>query len=556
MPLWKREKVQEMLRLLNKQRLGMLVAAALSGFLLACAFPMPPAMSGTEGWSAAWLALVPLMIVLAHVSPRMGGVLGLVAGMVFHLIGLAWLLALRFTWGNTPMTALAWIALAGYCSIYLGLFGYAYAFVAGRFCKRGMVARLLLMLVAPVLWVGLEYIRAILFTGFPWNVLGVSQYENAVLLQSARVFGVYGISFLIVLFNTGLALTGDRVWQEVRGRQKRRRVHLELMSALLLLALAWSGGVTTFRRTYRTMHQDGVAIRISLVQPAIAQVQKWDDEHAREIETVLAQQSEIALVSRPDVIVWPETATPGPLRTDPASIAIAGNLVSQGVSLLAGTMDVVPDLAGNILLYNAALLVGRDGQLGGRYYKRHLVPFGEYVPLTRWIPLLERFAPLGFSCTPGARGQDLLVLSGSEGDVVAGTLICFEDVFPYLARRDVRNGARLLVNITNDGWFDNTAAARQHLAHAVLRAVENEVPMVRAANSGVSAFIDQTGRFEEIPGYRAEGSRGVGTRPVLVPQGREDMTIYTRFGDWLLAIPCALGTLLLLGWILHRRRKS
>jgi len=554
MSLRQRKEVQEMLRCLNRHMVMALVAAGGSGFLLACAFPMPLALRGLEGDSAAWLALIPLLLGLLHLRPMQGALAGFAAGSVFHLIGLSWLLALRFTWGNLPLTVLAWIGLADYCSLYMALFGYAFAYSAGMLRKCGVAGRLLLLFLAPALWVGLEYVRAILFTGFPWNLLGASQYQNPVLLQSARVFGVYGISFLIVLFNTALALTGQRVWQEVRGRERRSRVHGELMLGLLLLAIFWSAGVRTLRRTHRDMQRHGVPIRIALVQPAIPQVLKWSDEHAREIEAVLEQQTELALITRPEVVVWPETATPGMLRFDPVSRALVQGVVSEGVFLLVGTMDADPQggYFPDTPLYNAAVLVGPDGLLRGRYYKRHLVPFGEYVPLTGWIPALERLAPLGFSCTPGTGEQTLLVLSGQAGEVWAGTLICFEDVFPYLARRDVRNGARLLVNMTNDAWFDNTAAPRQHLAHAVLRAVENRVPMVRAANSGVSAFIDQAGRFEEIPGLRAEGSRGVGTRVVLLPQGREDLTLYTRYGDWLLAIPCALGTLVLLGYAIAR----
>ncbi len=201
-----------MLRCLNRRILLAVLASILGGFLLACAFPLPPLLAGMEGGSAAWLALVPLLLVLAHASPRQGAALGFLAGFVFHLIGLAWVLALRITWGNLPVTILSWMVLALYCSIYVSLFGSIYAALAGMVNQKGQVGRLALLLLGPAVWVGLEYFRAILFTGFPWNLLGASQYENPVLLQTARVGGVYGVSFLIVLFNTALALTVQRVW--------------------------------------------------------------------------------------------------------------------------------------------------------------------------------------------------------------------------------------------------------------------------------------------------------------------------------------------------------
>ena len=534
-----------MLRCLNRSMMVTCLAASASGFLLACAFPMPPVLAGLEGGSAAWLALIPLLLVLLQVRPREGACAGLVAGSVFHLVGLSWLLALRHTWGNLPLTIIAWIGLALYCSLYVAAFGYGVATAAGILREKGLPGRIAILLLAGVLWVGLEYLRSTLFTGFPWNLLGASQYANPVLLQPARWAGVYAISLLIVLFNAALALTVQRVWQEVRGHRKRSRVHVELMLGLLALALSWSMGMRALQRLNREVAADSIAVRIALIQPAIPQVQKWSEAHAHEIETVLAEQSELALLSRPDLVIWPETATPGMLRFDNVSRALAEAVVGDGAALLVGTMDADPDTRA---YFNSALLVGTSGRILASYNKRHLVPFGEYVPLTRWVPVLERFAPLGFSCAPGAADQELLVLPMPVGDVRASTLICFEDVFPYLARRDVRNGAQLLVNLTNDGWFDGTAAARQHLALAVVRAVENQVPMVRAANTGVSAFIDRGGRIQEVPGTRTEGSRGWGVRVVSIPPAAKRLTPYTRYGDWLLAIPCALGTVLFCIW--------
>ncbi len=548
-----REEVQEMLRSLERRVLMALCAALLSGFFLACSFALPPAWSGMEGGNAAWLALVPLLIALAHVAPRQGTLLGLACGLLFHLIGLAWLLALRITWGNLPLTVLSWIGLALYCSLYVGLFGYLYSSAARILLRKGVYGRVILIFLSPALWVGLEYGRAILFTGFPWNLLGASQYENPVLLQPARIAGVYAVSYLIVLFNTALALTVQRIWREIRSGEKRRRMHYELMIGLLILAISWSMGMRSIRVLTEQAMVDPKGIRIALIQPNTPQVQKWSNEHAREIEAVLAAETDQALTMRPDLVVWPETATPGMVRFDPASRALAADAVAEGASLLVGTMDA--DLTTRAY-FNAALLIGPDEGIHGVYHKRHLVPFGEYMPLASWLPFLERFAPLGFSCTPGDHDQALVVIPGPDDKMLASTLICFEDVFPHLARQDVRRGARILVNLTNDGWFDGTAAPRQHLALAVLRAVENGRPMVRAANSGVSAFIDQVGRVEEVPGPRAEGHRGWGTKGVVIPPAGQSPTLYTRFGDWLLAIPCAVGTLVFWIWCIVNERKN
>lgn len=545
-----REEVQEMLRRVNRWFFIRLAAAATSGFLLACSFPLPPVLAGLEESHAAWLGLIPLLLALLMERPAFGALLGFVAGVIFHLIGLSWLLALRVTWGNVPLTVLSWIGLSLACSLYLAAFGYVFACASQRLFARGSGGKVLLLVLAGIFWVGQEYARAVWFTWFPWNLLGASQYRNPVLLQPARIAGVYGISFVIVLFNASLALTIRRVWQEVREHQRRRRIHVELMVGLLTVALVWSFGMRTMLRTAR--EADGSnKLRVAVVQPAIPQVQKWTDEHELEILDVLQRQTELALLSRPDLVVWPETATPGFLRIEPESRALARVVTDAGVALLAGTMDA--DMGEPRSYYNAALLIEPEYGIRPPYYKRHLVPFGEYLPFTGWFPALERFAPLGFSCAAGNPDQVLMELPGKGGERIASSiLICFEDVFPYLARRDVRRGARILMNLTNDGWFDGTSAARQHLALAVLRAVETQTPMVRAANTGVSAFIDANGRFVEVPGERAEGSRGWGVREVVIPSVERVLPIYTRFGDWILALPCLLLLLVFGGWFVVR----
>ncbi len=497
-----------------------------------------------EGGSAAWLALIPLLLVLLRCrSVREGCCVGLVTGGLYYGISLVWLLALRHTWGQLPLTVAAWLGLALYCSLYVGLFGACVVCIAQWLRPKGRVGALLLLVLIPVLWVGTEWLRAVLFTGFPWNPLGSSQYANPVLLQPARIFGVYGVSFLIVLFNASLALTIERVYGEIRGRGTRSRVHLELMVGLLVVALSWSYGMRTLLRL-RNLGGEGEVLRVALIQPAIPQVQKWSEEHAREIEQVLAEQSDMALVSQPDLVVWPETATPGFLRFDHVSRSLAERVTGAGAALLAGTMDADP---GGRHYYNASLLLLPEAGITATYRKRHLVPFGEYVPLTRWVPVLEQLAPLGFSCVPGAHDQPLVTLPHAAGSasVSVGILICFEDVFPYLSRTDVKRGARLLVNQTNDGWFDGTAASRQHLANAVLRSVENGVPMIRAANTGISAFIEASGRFHEAPGPAAAGARGLSVRGVRLPPDDFSLGLYTRYGDWLLAIPCAIYTLII-----------
>jgi len=568
-----------------KKSLAKVLAVLLSAFLLSCAFPLPPFLKSMEGASAAWLALIPLIIVIRLSRAKAAFWWGWLCGLLFWLVSLAWVLQLRNSWGGSPLMVLplvilAWVAMAAYCALYMGVFAFLLAKIfpgspavvqdgvptpcevgvsshcGARMLGNSVVHRIIPLLLAPVIWVGCEYLRAVLLTGFPWNILGVSQYRNIVAIQIASWGGTYAVSGLIVLLNAALALTALRIVHEVRHRIKGRRIHYELMVGLTAIAICWSTGISLVKRGDTSRYKDST-IRIAAVQPNILQPQKWSEKFRLNSYYALQEQTKLAVMSQPDLVIWPETAIPDLLRVDPLAQKIVSVLVSNKTSLLVGSMDYEQPNE-DILYYNASFLVDESGDIAGTYRKRHLVPFGEYLPFENQIPLIKKMAPLGFSCQPG--GESGLMELGL-GDSVArfGVLICFEDVFPYLARRDVRKGARFLVNQTNDAWFEPSAASEQHMANAVFRAVENRVPLVRCANTGVTCFIDRFGRIAELlesdSGRR--DFRGFSVSEIRVPPENMSLTPYTRFGDWILAIPCAMVVIGLLGWlfVLNRRKR-
>jgi len=353
------------------------------------------------------------------------------------------------------------------------------------------------------------------------------------------------------------------------------------MLGLTAIAICWSTGISRVKNGEAARYQDH-SIRIAVVQPDIMQPQKWSEQFRLDTYHVLQEQTELALMSNPHLVIWPETAIPDLIRVDPLAQKIVTALVSNKTSLLVGSMDY-EQLDEDVLYYNASFLINESGTIVESYRKRHLVPFGEYLPFENQIPLIKKMAPLGFSCQPGVdsgvmdlplggvsrslkladRGEGTLdtenvdVVVRGEGIVDSyeaarfGVLICFEDVFSYLARRDVRKGARFLVNQTNDAWFEPSAASEQHMANAVFRAVENRVPMVRCANTGVSCFVDRFGRILEL----LEGAddrrdfKGFSVSELRLPPQNMSLTLYTRFGDWMLAIPCAMVVIVLLGWM-------
>lgn len=540
-------------KLIDKAFLVKAGGAAITGWLLACSFPLPHRLEGMEGAGAAWMALIPLMLIARCSRPRAAMMWGWAAGFLFWLVSLSWLLSLSQTWGNVLLPALGWIALSAYCAFYTGLFAFTFAAVPSTW-------RLLPVLAAPVLWGGAEWLRSTLFSGFPWNPLGVSQYHNIAAIQVASLGGVYAVSAVIVLLNSALALTILRMVDEIRLRLPRRRLHVELMAGLVVVALCWSWGVRSVRQARPVAV---TLLRVAAVQPSIPQLLKWSETADRDIITVLREQTELALMSRPDLIVWPETVTPGMLRVDPESQQLAESLAAEGSWLLVGSMDYRQDEGEDPEYLNGSFLMSPAGSMEGVYHKRHLVLFGECLPFETWIPWLKRWSPLGFSCVRGGDTQPLMRLTplsagldSNAEPISLSVLICFEDAFPYLARRDVRRGARVLINQTNDAWFDGSSASRQHMANAVLRAVENRVPLVRAANTGITCFVDRFGRITKWSVTDTDEAQVRGffnSDPGLfVPSEAMPLTLYTRVGDLLFGLPCAVITVLVALWSIWR----
>jgi apolipoprotein N-acyltransferase len=327
-------------------------------------------------------------------------------------------------------------------------------------------------------------------------------------------------------------------------------------------------------------------LRTLAVQPNVAQLKKWPAEFASEIYARLDERMDFALMFQGalDLILWPETAVPAYLPDDAEADAFIRGLAQEGgVPILLGAMELAreaQDAAPGTLrlrsgqaqneeprLYNSAFLYDGHGEVAGVYRKIHLVPFGEYLPFVRRFPWLKRIEPLGFSCDAGTESTVLRVPNaarekdtGRADAVRFGVLICFEDVFAGLARRAVRNGAEVLINLTNDAWFDGSAGPVQHMAHCVFRCVENRVPAVRASNSGVTCLIDTTGRIDQTTRDalrdRSWSSMAYRTWSVAVPPRGRAETFYSRYGDLPLALPCGIASALVAGLILWWERKA
>jgi len=527
-------------------------AAVMTGVLLAAAFP--PASQP----EAAWFALVPLLVLCRYLRPGQAFRWGFLAAVIYWLASLAWLLRLGATGTVWPLAALGWMALSAYAALYIALFALCASFLlawrdqGGESGDWGYRLRgLALMAILPLVWVGFEKLRAVFLTGFPWNLLGVSQFRNLAVIQIAEWGGVYAVSAVLLVMNVALALMVIRFIDFYSRPRRKRQVQVELMIGLGVTVVCLLSGRARLARL-RWYPRDVAELRVAAVQPNIRQDRKWifTSETAAEIcESLLAQTRSAALMD-PDLVVWPETSLPTPLRVGKDGKVHTGNTTARvlretaamGVVLLTGAMETGGD-RDEPDCYNSSFLVDREAHVLERYRKQHLVPFGEYLPLDEHVEWIRRMAPLGFSCRAG---EEATVFTLPDRPVTFASLICFEDIMPYLARRAVREGAGFLVNQTNDAWFDPSTASLQHMSHCVFRCVENRVAAVRSANTGVTCTIDRRGIIEFIGNDPQGCTPAFKVSTVRVRSPDDAPTFYTRYGDWPFAAPCAVLSLAML----------
>ncbi|MGH7772512.1 MAG: apolipoprotein N-acyltransferase [Candidatus Binatia bacterium] len=486
-----------------------LLLAALSGVLLVLTFPT------AELWPVAFVALVPVLIALRGLGWRAAAGLGFVAGLVFFVGSLYWVVPTVVRYGG-----LSWVAATGVLLLLAGFLALYFAgFSAGVAVLRHRGVAFVLSTAA--LWVAFELLRSHLFTGFPWNLLGYSQYQNLTIIQIAALTGVYGVSFIVAGVNAAIA-------DVLAARDGWRRAVGSLATAGLL-----AGGALA----YGWAAPDRVApptIRVALLQGNFSQGIKWNaafqDETMRVYRDLTLAQADF----RPDLIVWPETAAPFFLRHDPLRSKVEGLAAKVGAPLLVGSPDWDGEQPHRYT--NSAFLIIPEKGIAAKYDKVHLVPFGEYVPLKRILFFVNKL-------TQGAIGDfspgtEFTVFSIPAGRF--GVTISYEIYFPHEVRRYVMDGAEFLVNVTNDAWYGKSAAPYQHVAMVVFRAVENGRYLVRAANTGISAVVAPDGRIV--------ASSGLFERTALTGMisAITEVTPYSRYGDlfgW--ATTSAVGIVLL-----------
>jgi apolipoprotein N-acyltransferase len=430
------------------------------------------------------------------------------------------------------------LLLGPFVGLLVGSWFLAVWWAVPRLAGHTAMTRILALLGLAGLWVVLEWLRGQLFGGFPWLPLAASQWQRPLLLQSASYAGAWSVSWLLVLFNLGAAAYAHRIFFE--GATGLRKRSPEFMVALLLLVSCSFPFLTELMSPQRVR-----LARVALVQPYIPQDQKWDERFATDVLATLEQVTVAANdQGSPDFIVWPEAVTPWALYRDANVRDWLETLAKRtGKPLLLGS--VAADLPGDPAdtWRNGAFLVDPvTGLAEPGYAKRKLVPFGEYVPLRSVLGWLEKVTPIGGDFLPGLDAAPLGVPAGA-GRVPVGVLICYEDIFPALARESVQSGAEVLAVLTNNAWFGEGGAAYQHAAHSVLRAVENRRPVLRVGNGGWSGWIDEYGNIRATLRNDRDSVYFRGAQTVTVNRDarwRQRTTFYTQHGDWFVIACVAL----------------
>ncbi|MGE4181764.1 MAG: apolipoprotein N-acyltransferase [Limisphaerales bacterium] len=516
------------------------VFALLTGVIWALAFPR----AGIAGF--AWLVPGLLLAVTSGAPEGLAFRTAYVAGLTHHLISLSWLRFIPF-----PAGAYAgWFSLSLFLALLPGLwvvacwrmarrlgFGIApakelipWTTVADRFMALPWSRLNVWFLVCAASWVAWEMFITRFCGGFPWNLLGVSQYRMIPLIQIASATGVYGVSFLVAWFSVSL-LTALLFLARDPDRPALWRRPL-VFPALIVVATAAGGfaAVSTDAPQPRRL-------KVALVQPSIPQTVIFDPDATTNRFETLYRLTDQALAAQPDLILWPEASLPGGLSEEDFE-RLRRRLREAKVWMILGSDDIEEEAAGEPVgeprgesssrAYNAAFLINPEGRLAAKYHKRRLVIFGEFIPLRRWFPFLQRLAPIGDGFHPGARPVPFHMESLG---ITTSPLICFEDNFPQEARDHARALLDFLVNLTNNAWFGESSAQWQHAANSVFRTIETGLPLVRCCNNGLSCWIDSRGRLHSARLAEGRDIYAAGFEIVSVAFGNRRSTFFQRFGD-------------------------
>ena len=477
-----------------------------SGILVVLSFPF------FDLYFLSWAAFVPLILSLWKTNSRQAFISGFTFGIIYFFGTQYWIYhSINHYGGISFITSIAIVLLlCCYLSLYPAIFSVLFSSMINK-------TKLPALLIAPVSWVVLEFIRSYAFSGFPWSSIGYSQYKFLYIIQLADITGIYGISFLVLAVNGAVSdifLLKKRITNMPLFPVLYTIIGFFVLSILVVFSISYSIWRLNQNRT-------GNFINVSIIQGNIEQDKKWEPLFQKEVMDIYTSLTSKAAESSPDLIVWPETSVPFLFERDTRNteklIAFQKTLNTH---LLFGSVLVQKNSSETINLANSAVLLDKEGKKTFEYDKIHLVPFGEYVPLRSILFFIDKLVTGIGDYIPG---KHYIKAETSFGNFAA--VICYEIIFPGLIRKFFTNDGVFIVNITNDAWFGKTAGPYQHFSMAVFRALENKKPVIRAANTGISGFISSNGEIL--------ASSSLFQRQILSSKLKTDttLTFYTKYGD-------------------------
>ncbi len=546
-------------------------AAAVSGILLALCYPHYDLANLVWIWSYPLLAALWFSSRDNSESPswKRGFFLGYLSGLSFFVLNIAWITEISKVAGTIWAGVMALLFLTIYFAAYFGLFG-AFAATAGRWVvpaseekKTDLFDQSIAVLKAAFLcgaaWCGLEWLRGLVFTGFGWNGLGVALENQLLLVQFADVIGINGYGFVMMFSGVIGFATIVRLIHEVRDR-RRLKPHLDFAVGVAMIIGLFLYGVA--KVNYHPA--DSVEVNARIMQMNIPLEDKWSEEIAL-IQKIIFDYRDLTRVfvetSEPDLVLWPETSIPGHFSFEWVQEYLNEHVLKGDEFYLLAGLEETNMLESEI--YNTITLMKGSTESFQMHKKVHLVPLGEYIPFRETLPIFEWIAGgiIAHDFTPGDSYEPLVMEKDGHAIGII-PLICFEDTVSRHARKFIRPGPQIMVNVTNDGWFNDSAEVEQHFENAIFRCIELRRPMIRAANTGVSAFIDSRGslyqqdsqdtfprvlRDDESGATRIRGSLPGTVKVDLNPP----TTVYARLGD---AFSVGMGMLALISSIIHALR--
>ncbi|MDR0978175.1 MAG: apolipoprotein N-acyltransferase [Endomicrobium sp.] len=496
-----------------------IILCCISGLFAACSFPK------MNLFFLMWIAFVPLIFAVADAGVVASFLYGFISGFVFNAVGLYWLVpVLQFNFGSYLQTILISCIFWCYLALYWGLWSLGLSSYVSF--QKNKFSNFFTVVFGACLWVLLEYIRTYIFTGFPWMLIGYSQFRFIEIIQIAELTGVYGVSFLILFCNLCFYF-----WLACDNKRKYLYVPMVLIACCMVFGLY---------KIYKFRLLGEKEYNVLIFQPNIDQCKKWNKGYRHEIFSDLRRQSVEAVGCEADLVLWPETVIPCVIQESDEVFNFARRLAVSATGLnILGSLYKDGSKEFNVVLG----FKGADC-CKSVHRKNHLVPFGEFVPFGK---SLLRFFGISDKVGNLEEGADSNLFS--DGELAVGPVICSENFSPDVARRFVLNGAKVLTNHTNDAWFFDTAAPYQHFIMNVFRAVENRKFVLVSANSGISGIIEASGLI-------IDKTNALERKLLIETFFQNDFrTFYTKFGDVFVKI-CFIALLLFIAVLPFKRRET